>query len=188
MTVRPQILNPNHTLSQYTPGQNLINQIDNNAQNYMPQAQGPPQQINQINNNQNSNFNGMNNNYDPQAPNLNQNPNNINANYPNYPSGENQDYQNQNQNQYLDQNNINLNPNPNLINNQNQLIQDPLNPLNQLNIPSNPILIKNAINNPNSLVGGILDNVANMADDRKKKNNDEYKKLLLEQIERKKCN
>ena len=61
------------------------------------------------------------------------------------------------------------------------------NQINQLpfEIPINSNLINNSINNPNSLMGGILDNIG--GDDRKKKNNDEYKKLLLDQIERKKC-
>lgn len=164
MTVRPQIINPNYTLSQSTPGQNIMNQIDNNMHNYLPQN---PNGLNLIPNN------------NPNTYDYNQVPSN-----PNYQI---QDNQNPQPNQ-IALPTYNNDQQYNLLQNQpQQNNQDPnlnINPL-PFNIPINGGVVNNLLNNQNSLIGNILDNLGN--DDRKKKNNEELKKTLLEQIERKKC-
>ena len=169
MSVRPQILNPNYTLSQSSSGQMIMNQMGNNQQYY--QQPQPQAQANNLPNGINS-YDYNQNNY---------------ANYPMQQSTQINQAHNYNevgmgiQPQYTDLNSMNINEsNNNYTNNQNQVSSMPY------NIPIDSNLIGSAINNPNSLIGGILDNIGER-DDRKKKNTDEYKKLLLDQIEMKKC-
>jgi hypothetical protein len=179
MSIRPQLFNPNYTLTQLNTGQSIMNPMgnlntnsnSNNLQNYLQPISSS--QLNGINI-----PNGLNNSYDFNYQNQNQINQPLNYNYQGYNMQPQYSDQNQNQNNF----NPIPNPNPNLNNNHNQITQLPYDiPINTFINPIN----NNSLNNPNGFMGSILDNIG--GDERKKKNNDEYKKLLLDQIERKKC-